>query len=275
MEDVFIGSEILVAGVLTRGQLRWNYRTLFPGVYMLKEAMPSMSHRAVGAWLWSGRRAVVAGRAAAAMHGARWVDDSADVEVIWRNTHPPRGIVARSERIESDEIIDMAGIPVTTPERTAFDLARQLVRDSAVAHLDALSSATGVTASAVQPLFDRYQRSRHSSRAVEALRLMDGGSQSPRETMVRLALMDAGFPAPKTQLAVMDAESRAVIAMGYEAPMVGVEFGSAPLDVLARKGWTMICGAGAVNPKVVVYLVRAAVVELGYPLWKLHRLSRT
>lgn len=91
MEDVFIGSDALAAGVLTRGQLRWNYRPLFLDVYMLNEAVPSLSHRAVGAWLWSGRRAAVAGLAAAAMHGARWVDDSADVEVVWRNTHPPRG----------------------------------------------------------------------------------------------------------------------------------------------------------------------------------------
>ncbi|MGZ5397660.1 MAG: hypothetical protein ACXWEI_20105 [Mycobacterium sp.] len=274
MEDVFISSEALVGGVLTRAQLRWNYRALFPDVYMPGEGMPSLSQRAVGAWLWSGRRAVVAGLAAAALHGARWVDEPADVEVIWRNSHPPQGIVARRERIESDEIIDIAGVPVTTPERTAFDVARHHPRDFAVACLDALSSATGITASAVQPLFDRYPGSRHSGRAVDALGLMDGGSQSAVETVIRLALIDAGFPAPKTQIAVKDGKATAVIAMGYEAPMVGVEFGSITPDIVVRKGWTMIRATDSVNPKVVVYLVRAAVIELGYPLWKLHRLSR-
>jgi hypothetical protein len=184
--------------VLTRGQLRSNYRALFRDVYMPREAMSSLPHRAVGAWLRSGRRAVVAGFAAAALHGARWIDETADVEVIWRHGRPPRGIVARSERIESDEIIEVTGVPVTTPVRAAFDLARHHPRDFAVPRLDALSSATGITASAVQPLVDRYQGSRHLSRAVDALGLMDGGSQSPWETMVRLALVDAGFPAPKT-----------------------------------------------------------------------------
>ncbi len=69
MEDVFIGSEALAGGVLTRGQLRWNYRALFPDVYVRGGAVPSVAQRAVGAWLWSGRRAVVAGLAAAALHG--------------------------------------------------------------------------------------------------------------------------------------------------------------------------------------------------------------
>jgi hypothetical protein len=90
MEDVFIGSEALVGGVLTRAQLRWNYRAMFPGVHISGEDMPSLSQRAVGAWLWSGRRAVIAGRAAAALHGARWIDEPADVEMIGRNSRPPR-----------------------------------------------------------------------------------------------------------------------------------------------------------------------------------------
>ncbi|WP_099037007.1 hypothetical protein [Mycobacterium neglectum] len=274
MEDVFIGSEALVRGVLSRAELRWNYRAMFPDVYMRAEAVPSLSQRAVGAWLWSGRRAVVAGLAAAALHGARWVDELADVEVISRNSHPPQGIVARRERIESDEISDIAGIPVTTPARTAFDLARHHPRDLAVAYLDALSATTGVTASAAQSLVNRYQSSRHWRRAVGALRLMDGGSQSPQETMVRLALIDAGLPAPKTRFAVTDGEATAVIAMAYEAPMVGVEFSTVTPDIVVRQGWTMIRATDSVNPKVIVYLVRAAVIERGYPLWKLNRLSR-
>lgn len=103
---------------------------------------------------------------------------------------------------------------------------------------------------------------------------MDGGSQSPEETTVRLALIDAGLPAPKTRFEVTDGKATAVIAMAYEAPMVGVEFGASTPDVVVRTGWTMIRVADAINPKAVTFLVRAAVNERGYPLWKLHRLSR-
>jgi hypothetical protein len=152
MADVFVGSEALMNGVLTRGQLRWNYRAIFPDVYMRKDAAPSLSDRTIGAWFWSGRRGVIAGLAAAALHGAQWVDEFADVELIWRCGRPPPGIVVRNERIESDEIVEIAGLPVTTPERTALDIARHASRDSAVMHLDALARATGVTATGVRPL---------------------------------------------------------------------------------------------------------------------------
>ena len=32
--NVIVGSEALARGLLTRGQLRWNYRAIFPGVYV-------------------------------------------------------------------------------------------------------------------------------------------------------------------------------------------------------------------------------------------------
>jgi hypothetical protein len=274
VDDVFIGSETLAGGVLSRGRLRWNYRAIFPDVYIPKEATPSLSHRTIGAWLWSGRRGVIAGLAAAALHGALWVDESADVELIWRCGRPPPGIVVRNERIETDEIVEMAGLPVTTPERTALDLARHAPRDSAVPRLDALAGATGVTVSDVLPLVDRYRGARGLCRSIPALSLMDGGSQSPRESLVRLALIDAGFPAPRTEFTVTDGTTLALIAMGYEAPMVGVEFGTGTPEFLVRAGWTMISAADVHNPHVIVYLVRAAVIERGYPLWRLQRLSR-
>ena len=68
MDDVFLGSESLRAGALTRGQLRWRYSALFPDVYTAKLVEPSLRQRTVGAWLWSGRRGIVAGRAAAGLH---------------------------------------------------------------------------------------------------------------------------------------------------------------------------------------------------------------
>ena len=49
MEDVFIGSEALASRVITRGQLRWNYRPLFPDVYRAKNATPTFSDRNMSA----------------------------------------------------------------------------------------------------------------------------------------------------------------------------------------------------------------------------------
>ena len=83
----------------------------------------TLRDRTVGAWLWSRREAVVAGVAASALHGARWVDDDTAIELIV-GTHAAAatGLIVRDERIAEDEVTRVAGIPVTTPARTAFDL---------------------------------------------------------------------------------------------------------------------------------------------------------
>jgi hypothetical protein len=264
----------LAAGLLSRGQLRWNYRAVFPDIYIAREATKSLERRTIGAWLWSGREGVIAGRAAAAMHGGKGIDESAEVELIWRCGRPPPGIVVRNERIESDEIVDIAGLPVTAPDRTALDLARHASRDPAVINLDALAGATGVTRTDVLWLVDRYRGGRGLRRAISALNLMDGRSQSPWETTVRLALVDAGFPVPRTQFTVTDGTTQAVVAMGYEAPMVGLEFATSTTGFLAPSGWLMISASPARTPRSIVYLTRVAVIERGYPLWKLWRISR-
>jgi hypothetical protein len=251
MEDVFVGSEALTAGVLTRGQLRWNYRSIFPGVYIGKEASPSLLHRVYGAWLWSGRRAIVAGLSASALHCGRCGDEAEPVELIWRCGRPPWGIVVRNERIEPDEIMEVAGLPATTPERTALDLAKHDVRDAAVVNLDALARATDLSADAVLPL-------------------LDGGSTSPKATLLRLALMDAGFPAARTRIPVTDGKTDAFVELGYEAPMVGVAFGGEAPELPGRLGWTMIRADMRTLP-AVVYQVRAAVIQRGFPLYKLRR----
>lgn len=224
MRDVFIGSSALANGGLTRASLRWNYRPICPDVYQSKLVAPSLRLNTVGAWLWSGRNGIVAGRAASALHGAQWIDATTPIEMIWRCGRPPSGIVVRNERIDADDIVLVDGIPVTTPERTAFDLARHLPRDLAVRHLDALARATGVKATDVQLLGERYPRARGLPRARIALPLMDAGAESPQETRVRLIFIDDGLPPPRTQIRVSDGVREAFIDMGYDEPMVGFDY---------------------------------------------------
>lgn len=273
VEDVFIASEALASGELTRGQLRWNYRPLFPNVYLDKAATPQVLERIVGAWLWSKRRGVIAGAAAAILHGARVVEQGAEVELIWHCSRPPRGIKVRNERIENDEITQITGLPVTTAERTAMDLARHMPRDAAVIHLDALARATGVRASDVESLIDRYRGARAIQRAIETLAVMDGGSHSARETLTRLALIDGGLPPPRTDFTVTDGSGSTAVAMGYEAPMVGVVFGADDSDEHDKGGWRLIHAANAVPLAIMVNLSMTA-AERGYPPWRLQRLSR-
>ena len=178
---------------------------MFPDIYLSKLVVPSLLQQTtIGAWLWSGRDGVIAGRAAASLHGALWIDATTPIEMIWRSGRPPRGILVRNERIDADDIVLIDGMPVTTPERTAFDLARHLSRDVAVRHLDALARATGIKAAEVAIACERYPRARGLPRSRIALPLMDGGAESPQETRVRLILIDDGLPPPRTQIRVSD-----------------------------------------------------------------------
>jgi hypothetical protein len=224
MCEVFIGSEALARGGLTRGRLRWNYRAIFPDIYHSKFVVPSLQQKTSGAWLWSARDGVIAGRAAAALHGSLWIDAATPIEMIWRCGRPPAGIVVRTERIDAEDIVDIDGMKVTTPERTAFDLARHLPRNLAVRHLDALARATGITAPQVAQVSERYPRARGLRRARIALPLMDGGAQSPQETRVRLILIDDGLPSPRTQICVTDGVREAFLDMGYDEPKVGFDY---------------------------------------------------
>jgi len=274
---------MLARGGLTRGQLRWNYSSLFPGVYAPRAAAPSLWRNTVGAWLWSGRNGVIAGRAAAALHGALWVDADTPIEMIWRNGRPPPGIVVRNERIDADEIVDVAEIPVTSPARTALDLARHLPRDVAVRHLDALAQATGVKASDALSSAERYRRARGLRRSRVALNLMDPGAGSPRETWLRLVLVDAGLPAPRTQIRVTDGVNEAFIDMGYDEPMVGLDYDGQQhsadrgryvhdigrAELIERAGWIDIHVVAEHSRRFILHRVSDAFARRGYPL-KLH-----
>jgi len=115
---------------------------------------------------------------------------------------------------------------VATPHRTAFDLGRFLRRDAAVAHLDALARATGLASEHVLPLADMYKGARGIRRLRTAIDLMDAGAPSPKETSLRLLLIDAGYPRPQTQIPVLDDRGVpiAFLDMGWEDIMVAVEY---------------------------------------------------
>jgi len=106
---VFLGSEAVARGTLTRGQLRWNYRKIHRDVYLPKNAPRSLRDDIYAAWLWSGRRAIIAGRAAAALHGAKWADDFTPIEVVGPFNHPPRGIIVRRERTAAENLVERMG----------------------------------------------------------------------------------------------------------------------------------------------------------------------
>jgi hypothetical protein len=231
MQRVFLGSEFVASGEVTKYQLRAHYQRVFPDVYAsCAEKSPlSVEDLALAAFLWSRRRGVVTGVAASALYGAKWVDaQKTPIELNYPNNKSPQGIVTRDETLLDDEFQTLHGLPVTTLQRTAFDLARRGTVGQAVARLDALAScATRFHTDGVLNLLPRHPGLSGVRRVPRVLDLVDAGAQSPKETWLRLLLIEAGFPRPRTQIPLFSpgvSRPRYYLDMGWEDVMLAVEY---------------------------------------------------
>jgi Protein of unknown function (DUF559) len=277
MIEPFIGSEAIAAGAMSKSQLATRFRRLFPGVYVERDVDITAELRAKAGWLWTGRRGVVAGFAAAALHGSKWVDDAQVVELIHDNWRSPPGIQPHQDRIEDDEIKLVAGMPVTSPVRTALDFGCWYPTMTAVAGIDALARATEIKAADVELLAHRYAGRRGIVRARRAVTLFDPGAQSPKESWLRIVLIQAGVRRPQTQIPVRDEFGSAIayLDMGWEDVKVAVEYDGEQhrsdrrqytwdvrrLETLERLGWIVIRVMAGDRPADIVGRVRAALAR--------------
>lgn len=222
----FIGSEALANGAIRKHELRSRYVAVFPDIYVPKGAELTLRQRAEAAWLWSRREGVIAGLTASALHGAKWVDDTSPIELVWSNARRPRGIRTYDMRLRTDEFITAWGLRVTTPARTAFDIGRRGKIDDAVARLDALGNVTGLTAEDVHAVARAHRGARGLRQLGAALDLYDPGAESPKETWLRLLVIRAGYPRPRTQIPVRSADGRRqyYLDMGWEDIMLALEY---------------------------------------------------
>ena len=225
VEWPFVGTEALASGVVNRYQLATHYEALFRNVYVPKGMKVTPVDKAIGAWLWSGRRGTAAGLSAAALHGSQWIDAALPAELNQASRHKTKGIVLHSDTLSDDETAVIDGVAVTTPARTAFDLGRRRDTETAVIRLDALRQATDLKPEAVVVLIERHRGARGLARLRTALELSDAGAESPQETRTRLVLTAAGLRPTHTQIEVFDGRDFvARIDMGWPKWKVGVEY---------------------------------------------------
>ena len=205
---------------------------------------------AVAAWLWSGRSATLAGCSAAAVLGSRWLDGSAPAELIRGNRRAPDGIRVYSDTLMDRDICRVGDMRVTTPARTAFDIARRKPLLVAVPRIDALLRVSGCTVLDARAVLDRCTGLRGVRSAAKALDVADAGAESPPESLTRILLLAAGLPRPITQIVVSDYR----LDMGWPDHKVAVEYDGAQhwtdpaqrardigrLEFLAAQGWTII-----------------------------------
>ncbi|MEU8320237.1 DUF559 domain-containing protein [Nonomuraea sp. NPDC048881] len=175
----------------------------------------------------------------------------------------------------ADDVTDHRGVRLTTMARTALDCARSLPRREAVAALDQFARR-GVDMEAL------WRRPLNSWRLRDTLSLADCGAASPRESWLRVVLVDGGLPRPTTQLAVpLGGGRHAYLDLGWEPYRVGVEYDgqehhTSPADrrrdaarreELRRLGWRVIAVRRDVIPGQIAGLLRHvadALIERGW-----------
>jgi hypothetical protein len=277
VREPFIGSEAVAEGALTKAQLASRCRRLFPDVYVERDVAVDAEARAKAGWLWTERRGVIAGFAAAALHDSKWAGDAQVVDLIHDNRRSPPGIQTHRYRIEEDEIEVVGGMPVTSPIRTALDFGCWYPIMTAVAGIDSLARATEIKAADLELLARRYAGRRGIARARQAVDLFDAGAQSPKESWLRVVLIQAGLPRPQTQIPVLNEFGNAIayLDMGWEDVRVAVEYDGEQhrsdrrqytwdvrrLEMLERLGWIVIRVVAGDRPAEIVSRVRAAIAR--------------
>lgn len=263
----------MAAGTASHNELRRRYRRLLPDVYVSRDAELTPALRAQAAWLWSQRRAVAAGFSACALYGSEAVDAEQPVELIYRNRNHPPGLQVWGDQLQDDEMQTLDGVAVTTPARTALDLACWYPVLTAVPAIDALARVTELKMSDADLLMRRSRGRRGIKRARTSLDLIDAGAESPKESWLRLILVLAGIPRPATQIPVDEfGVVFAYLDMGWEDLKVAAEYDGEHhrtnrasyewdqrrRERIERQGWLVVRVIAGQRPAEIISRVRSA-----------------
>jgi hypothetical protein len=151
-----------------------------------------------------------------------------------------------------DDIQVVAGLQVTTPVRTTWDIGRFAHPDSAIGAMDALMRTGLVDRDEMLKGVRRFRRQRWVTRLRLLAPQVDPRSESPGESLLRLRwLVTPGMPPPQPQVPIFDDNGREVfrLDMGdpvlrYAAEYDGEEHHSTAADRehdRARRSWIRDC----------------------------------
>lgn len=132
--------------------------------------------------------------------------------------------------LEDEDIVEIDGVPLTTPARTAIDLAckdcrRHGGRRKALATLDAFMRICGVTHEDLQRVLLRFRGRRGVRQARSVVPLADPNAESEGESWTRAEIIDHGLPAPVLQYWVtVDGHPTYRLDMAYPKHRVAVEY---------------------------------------------------
>ena len=164
-----------------------------------------------GALLLLPEEAVLGGRTAAAWYGAAFASATDAVLAVappntaWRG---PRGVRVHRRQLGVHDLAileDEGGVVrLTSPLRTAWEICALETTANAVALLDGMTRAGHLDAASLGQLVVSTRGQWGSRRVAKVAPLVDGRSESPPESWVRVACVRAGLPAPVPQFDVVE-----------------------------------------------------------------------
>ncbi|GAA1717028.1 MULTISPECIES: hypothetical protein [Dietzia] len=228
--EPFLVNSALAAGILTRQDLRTRFRRLHPRVYVRASAELDPAQKIRAAWLWGGPRSVICGGAAGHLAGEAYFGEELvrDEVQLWRPTwrRAPPGIVVRKWTATPDHLL-WQGMAVTTPARTAIDLARHMASDvRAVAALDSMCRTGGTDPDAIAAAAFAMAGQTGVRRVLGLLPAVDPLAESPKESELRLIMGATDLPVFESQVEVRD-ESGALVSrldLGNRRWKVGLQY---------------------------------------------------
>ncbi len=238
--EPFRGSVAVARGRVAKGELRGpRFIRLFPDVYVSADV--EVTHLVLSlaaAELVAPAGGVLAGYSAATLLGADCVPPGARAEVLvqgHRRGHP-RPRIERGVAVGNDRWA-VRGRAVTSPLRTAWDLARRLGLTEAVVALDALAARGGFDPAALLRRRDAATRVRNGRRLDRVVDLANPRAESPMESRLRLLLVLAGLPVPEVQFPLV--AQRHLVArfdLAYPAAKLAIKYdGAGHVDDLDRR----------------------------------------
>lgn len=223
----------LSAADLRRALEHGRVRRVLRGVYVSNEVGDSIELRTAALHLVVGPAHVIVDRTAAWLHGidsfaATELDAGAPIEVCALRGHTRSrlsGARGRTRDLHPDDVMEIDGLRVTTPLRTALDLGCHLRRREAFAALCNIARQHAVGVPELVRGAERFGRRRGVRQLRELAPLVLPMAESAREAWTLLAIHDAGLPLPEAQVWIdADVGRRFRLDFAYPQQRVCVEY---------------------------------------------------
>jgi hypothetical protein len=214
--DVPFTAPVAKAVGVPRHQLTWLcrqglLRQPLPGVYVVAQLPDSIMLRAHCLALVVPEDCVIVDRHAGWLHGAEMILapnehlHTLPIRVFRPSGHGRlrNGLAESGERnLRPGDVMEVLGMPVTTPLRTAWDLGRVRSRERALSGLDAMLRLGLFSHEELLVGVERFRKMRWVTTLRTLAPLADGRAASPGESVLRLRWLDCGLPRPTPQFEV-------------------------------------------------------------------------